>query len=151
MDSGEPGGSAKCACPEGLAPHHCHHQNGFHAHFQAPTLGSGSPRSYSVVKSWHDGRNQWRPSSSAIPFHFTFVQCLGQPTGAWQPHKPGRWAAGTGVELEGSGLPEGGHSSAPSLVVLWACGTAFLDLLTLLPNRSRKFCLYGTYCSLESP
>lgn len=59
-------------------------------------------------------------------------------------------AEGTGVELGGSGLPEGGHLSPSPRghARVWLC---VFDLLTVFPKRSRKFYLCGECSFLESP
>lgn len=115
---------------DGLAPHHCHQQNGLRA--LSPQTGKWHPRSYSAVKTWQDCRKEWWLSSSAILCHFTFIRYLGhQPTVAWQPHKPERWLRHWCC-IGGVKPPEGGHYSALALVVLRECGSLFLDLQGIL-------------------
>lgn len=72
MDSGHgeaPGAVSSMLAPnDGLAPHHCHQQNGLRA--LSPQTGKWHPGSYSAVKTWQDCRNEGRLSSSAILCHF---------------------------------------------------------------------------------
>lgn len=103
----------------------------------------------SVEKTREDCRNEWRLSSCAIQCHLMFIQRLGhQPTGAWQPHKPGAWAGPPVLSWRGQ-VPRGWplFSSSPSCRLrLWPIVVRLSDTPPPPPpKRSRKLYFYGKY------